>query len=194
MSKAIMETDRLILRHVMPDDLDAFFRLFSNAEMLKYWNAPPITRRDEALGMVERMLGRIGGTEAFEMMLVLKDSGQLIGTASLHNHHEASRRAEIGYCLDPALWGRGYITEALPPLVAYAFNEWGLNRLEADIDPANLASGRSLERLGFTKEGYMPERWIVGGVPSDTAWYGLLEKHWRAAHASQTSPRQQSPS
>jgi RimJ/RimL family protein N-acetyltransferase len=73
--------------------------------------------------------------------------------------------------------------EALVELVRFAFTDLNLNRLEADIDPRNTASARSLERLGFTREGYLRERWIVGDEVSDTALYGLLQREWQAARA-----------
>ncbi|HEX5305401.1 MAG TPA: GNAT family protein, partial [Dyella sp.] len=57
-----------------------------------------------------------------------------------------------------------------------------LHRLEADIDPANQASARSLQRLGFQREGLLRQRWIVDGQVADTAFYGLLAAEWRAAH------------
>jgi len=49
-----------------------------------------------------------------------------------------------------------------------------LNRIEADIDPRNVASAGLLERLGFVREGVLRERWIVGDEASDSALYGLL--------------------
>src|SRR5260221_531021 len=58
-----------------------------------------------------------------------------------------------------------------------------LNRLEADIDPRNVASARSLERFGFKKEGHLRERWIVAGEVSDTGFYGLLQSDWRRTRA-----------
>ena len=70
--------------------------------------------------------------------------------------------------------------EALMTLVDWAFSELKLNRLEADIDPRNLASARSLERLGFEREGLLRERWIVGDEVSDSALYGLLLSRWVA--------------
>jgi len=69
--------------------------------------------------------------------------------------------------------------EALQALLDFGFGELDLNRIEADIDPRNSASARTLERLGFTKEGYLRERWIVGEEVSDTALYGLLRREWR---------------
>ena len=68
--------------------------------------------------------------------------------------------------------------EALRALLDFGFGELDLNRIEADIDPRNSASARTLERLGFTKEGYLRERWIVGDEVSDTALYGLLRREW----------------
>ena len=70
--------------------------------------------------------------------------------------------------------------EALLALIQYGFSELRLNRIEADIDPMNLASARCLERLGFKLEGMLRERWIVAGVVSDSAMYGLLASDWAA--------------
>ena len=72
---------------------------------------------------------------------------------------------------------------ALQALLRYAFQTLDLNRLEADIDPRNVASARTLERLGFQKEGYLRERWIVNDEISDTCLYGLLRREWQQ-HAS----------
>jgi ribosomal-protein-alanine N-acetyltransferase len=71
--------------------------------------------------------------------------------------------------------------EALQALLDFGFGELDLNRIEADIDPRNSASARTLERLGFTKEGYLRERWIVGEEVSDTALYGLLRREFRSS-------------
>jgi len=56
--------------------------------------------------------------------------------------------------------------------------ELGLRRVEADIDPRNARSAKILERLGFIREGYLRERWVVGGEISDTALYGLLAREF----------------
>ena len=58
--------------------------------------------------------------------------------------------------------------------------------MEADVDPRNRASVRSLERLGFIKEGHLRERWIVEGEVSDTILYGLLRREWLANRAIAT--------
>ncbi len=109
----------------------------------------------------------------------------LVGQCTLFHFHEASRRAEIGYALGRPFWGRGYMHESLQALLSYAFNHLALNRLEADIDPRNTSSARALERLGFLKEGYLRQPWIVNGEVSDTCLYGLLRDDWlRAGRAA----------
>ena len=70
--------------------------------------------------------------------------------------------------------------EALQALLAFAFTDLDLHRLEADIDPRNAASKAALVRLGFQEEGLLRERWIVGDEVSDSALYGLLQRDWVA--------------
>jgi RimJ/RimL family protein N-acetyltransferase len=86
----------------------------------------------------------------------------------------------MGYALASAAWGCGYMAEALTALLDHGFGQMQLNRVEADVDPRNLASARSLERLGFVKEGLLRERWIVDGEVCDSALYGLLLADWRS--------------
>jgi ribosomal-protein-alanine N-acetyltransferase len=65
-------------------------------------------------------------------------------------------------------------------LLAFAFEELGLHRIEADVDPRNTASLQSVERLGFQREGYLRERWQVNGEIQDTVFFGLLRGEWEA--------------
>ena len=127
--------------------------------------------------------GSHSGVNSFLDVRELED-GQMIGTCTLHQIHLQNRRAEVGYALGRPYWGSGYMNEAMHALVDYAFTNMKLHRLEADIDPRNEASAKSLERLGFQREGYLRERWIVGEEISDSALYGLLASEWNRRPAS----------
>jgi [ribosomal protein S5]-alanine N-acetyltransferase len=70
--------------------------------------------------------------------------------------------------------------EALTALLTYGFDELGLTRVEADVDPRNAASLGLHESLGFICEGYLHERWIIDGTPSDAVFCGLRAAVWRA--------------
>jgi [ribosomal protein S5]-alanine N-acetyltransferase len=172
-----LETTRLILRKPREGDLEDVLAVFSDPEVTRYWSGAPWTGMDNAREWLSRMNeGHANGTG---LMLVLEDraSGCVIGTCSVFQIHR-SRRAEIGYGMGRAWWGRGLMNEALHALVRFAFQTLDLRRLEADIDPANTASRKSLERLGFVHEGLLRERWEIAGQVTDSELHGLLRSEW----------------
>jgi RimJ/RimL family protein N-acetyltransferase len=87
---------------------------------------------------------------------------------------KAHGQAEIGYALGRAHRGRGYATEAARGLLAYAFAELGLHRVQATTSPDNRASWRVMERLGMRREGRLREAAPQGGAWSDVLVYGIL--------------------
>ncbi|HEX6057465.1 MAG TPA: GNAT family protein [Gemmatimonadaceae bacterium] len=93
------------------------------------------------------------------------------------------RRAEVGYALARAAWGRGYVAEALHAMIGFAFETLALHRLEADVDPRNERSIRALLREGFEREGYLRERYHVSGEVQDAVLFGLLRREWSAREA-----------
>jgi RimJ/RimL family protein N-acetyltransferase len=92
-----------------------------------------------------------------------------------------SGRAEVGAWLAPEAEGRGYATDALSTLVAYAFDERRFHRLNAGRMATNDRSGALLDRLGFTEEGRRREYYFAGGEFVDRVEYGLLADEWRGA-------------
>lgn len=203
-----LATPRLALRPLRPRDADALFGIYADPLAMRYWSTPPWTTPQQAVERIEQDTACLEEGSALRLALVPRhgvdaagsdtgvsdtrpsDAGPslsageaaapLIGTVSLFAFDTSSQRAEIGYMLAPRAWGRGLMHEALQALVAYAFGPLGLRRLEADIDPRNERSARSLERLGFGREGLLRERWMVAGEVSDSALYGLLAREWQA--------------
>ena len=173
-----IEAGRVRLRRLEENDVDALYEIFSDPEVMRYWSRPPMTGRNEA----EQLLAEIGESfrsrALYQWGVALGDTNRVIGTCTLFHLDAANRRAEIGYALNRGYWGRGYGHEAIGALIDYAFRTLGLHRLEADVDPRNVASVRALERLGFMKEGYLRERWHVGGEIQDALFFGLLKHDW----------------
>jgi len=177
-SSAILTTPRLLLRPLAEADAPAVFAIFSHPEVMRYWSSPPFTDMAQAERLVRDSQEGHATSGYRQFGIVRQSDAALLGTCTLFAFHTASRRAEMGYALGRPFWGAGYMHEALTALVDYAFTALDLHRLEADIDPRNTASARTLERLGFRYEGLGRERWIVEGEISDTAWYGLLAREW----------------
>lgn len=179
-----LRTARLALRPLEPEDAEALHAIHSDPEVMRYWSSPPWTTLEQARASIAADAPGLASGSHARAGIVLREGGNLIGTCTLHGVQAASRRAELGYALARDHWGRGYMDEALRALVAHAFGPLGLHRLEADIDPRNAASARSLERLGFRREGHLRERWIVNGEISDSWLYGLLRHEWTAHRAA----------
>lgn len=178
----VLATERLTIRRLSEADIPAIFGIFSHPEVMRYWSSPPYSNLAQAEEMVENTLMDYEDGRSLQMGIERSADCILIGTCTLHHFHEQCRRAELGYALGRPHWGRGYMNEALHAFVGHAFENMGLNRLEADIDPRNSASAKTLEGLGFQREGLLRERWIVEGEVSDSALYGLLRSEWMAAN------------
>jgi RimJ/RimL family protein N-acetyltransferase len=169
-----------MLRPLQSGDEGDLFAVYADPAVMRYWSTPPWTDIEQARAMVATDATAMPSGEHLRLGLVEPASGHLLGSCTLFNFSRSNRRAEIGYALARSAWGRGLMHEALSALVAHGFGPLGLHRIEADIDPRNLASARSLERLGFRLEGVLRERWIVNGEVSDTGYYGLLQREWLA--------------
>jgi RimJ/RimL family protein N-acetyltransferase len=176
-----LQTERLQLRPVRTSDAPAVFAIRSKPSVMRYSSSGPWTELVQAEKWIAQNIAAAASGEHLRLALAPLGQDQIIGSCLLFHLHHESRRAEIGYELNPEHWHKGYMHEAVTALLDYGFSTLGLNRIEADIHPDNLASARTLERQGFVREGLLRERWIVEGEVSDTVYYGLLAREWPGA-------------
>lgn len=175
-----IDAERVTLRWITDEDVDSLYSIFSDSEVMRYWSSPPLENREEAATLLDRIHQNFHERTYFQWGIARRTDNRVIGTTTLFHLDLSNRRAEIGYALGRDHWGQGYIQEALNALFAFAFDELDLHRLEADVDPRNARSIRTLERLGFQREGYLRERWHVAGDIQDALFYGLLKREWKA--------------
>jgi RimJ/RimL family protein N-acetyltransferase len=178
-----LSTARLRLRALRAEDAGALFAIFSDPVVCRYLSWGTWASIDVARERAERYVREMAAGESVTLLIVRKEDDAVLGDCTLFSFDAQCRRAEVGYSLATAAWGRGYVQEAVGALLQFGFDAMDLHRVEADIDPLNAASARSLERLGFVREGLLRERWIVEGQVSDSAIYGLLRRDWEAARA-----------
>ena len=178
-----INTSRLALRWISGDDVDDFYAIYSNPEVMRYWSTPPLTDRAAASKLVNEIHEGFKRRELLKWGIALRTDDTLIGSVTLFHPEFTHRRAEIGYALGRAHWGKGYMQETLKAVLTYAFEVLHFHRIEADVDPRNAASIRTLERLGFQREGYLRERWQVNGEIQDALFYGLLRPDWEARNS-----------
>jgi RimJ/RimL family protein N-acetyltransferase len=183
LSNITLQTERLVLRPLGLADADAIFAMRSDPVVQRYGSHPPWTDRQAALDWLDRNARGVAAGEHAQFAIARRDDGVVVGSCTLYGLDAQCRSAEVGYALAVPEWGKGYANEAVATMLDWGFDQLDLNRVEADIDPRNVPSARALERLGFTREGHLRERWIVAGEVSDSWIYGLLAREWRARRA-----------
>jgi len=171
-------TARLTLRLVAAPDLTSLLEINADDTVTQYLPYASWKGMVDAQEWFGRATARLAAREACQFVIVLRETAQVIGSCLLFHFDESSARAEVGYVLGREHWGAGYMLEAMQALVDFAFDQVGLRRLEAEIDPRNAASARLLGRLGFTQEGLLRQRWALKGEVTDSGLYGLLRDEW----------------
>ena len=173
-------TDRLELREFVEADWAAVLAYQRDARYLRYY---PWTDRtpDDVRNFVGMFLDwqREQPRRRFQLAIMLKEGGALIGNCGLRRKIDNDWEADLGYELDPAYWGRGYATEAARAMVDLGFRELALDRISSWCIADNTASARVLERLGFRQEGRLRRNEFFKGRWWDTLLYALLREEWK---------------
>jgi [ribosomal protein S5]-alanine N-acetyltransferase len=169
-----LQTPRLVLRNVTPDDAPEIFFLRSDETVLQHLDRAPITTVAEAAQFIQNIESLQQAGDGITWAITLKDTSRLIGTIAFWQIHKEHYRAEIGYALHPEQQGKGLMQEALNAVLDYGFTVMNLHSVEANVNPGNVASINLLERNGFVREGYFRENYFYNGKFLDSAIYSKL--------------------
>jgi RimJ/RimL family protein N-acetyltransferase len=176
-----IDAPRISLRWLTDADAPALFSIFSDPEVMRYWSSLPLTDMEGAFKLLADIREYFRQRTLFQWGIARRADDLVIGTCTLFHIDLSNRRAEIGYALGREHWKQGYMQEALTALLGFSFDNLNMHRMEADVDPKNVSSIKTLERLGFQREGYLRERWLVGGEIQDALFYGLLRREWQSS-------------
>jgi ribosomal-protein-alanine N-acetyltransferase len=114
------------------------------------------------------------------------EDGAIVGSINLSQiYGGAFRSAYLGYYVGEQFAGQGYMTDALQLMLRYAFEDLQLHRLEANIQPGNIASLALVKRAGFACEGYSRRYLKIGGRWRDHERWAILAEDWKAAQRRQ---------
>ncbi len=157
-------TERLLLRRARAADAVPLHGIMRDQAAMRFWSTLPHASLAETEAFVASMMvPPHDGSDDF----IIEAEGQVVGKLG------AWRLPEVGYLLSPAVWGRGYASEALTAFVAHR-RRCGSRELTADTDPRNEASMRLLRRHGFVETGRAARTWLIGGE-----WFDSV--YWRSA-------------
>ena len=177
MALAQLETPRLILRALQNTDAVGLHAAYGNGEAMRFWNSPASRDVAETALRIRQSLAVDESWHA-AWAIVLRD-GELAGMINYHHREPWNRRLELGWILAPSYWRQGLMTEAAEAVLRHCFTAMDTHRVEALIEPENVASRALAVKLGFVEEsGLLRDRLCVDGAFRSVLMYGLLEPHW----------------
>ncbi|MFW9991751.1 MAG: GNAT family N-acetyltransferase [Candidatus Odinarchaeota archaeon] len=172
-------TERLVLRKPLSEDIDSYFKICQNEEVMRFYGKEPYQKREQAEKDMEWMLGIFAKDEGVRWVITLKGKDECIGDLGFDHWEKKHFKCEIGYKLKQECWGKGYMTEAARSMIDYIYKELDMNRIYAFVDPANPPSYKVLKHLGFQKEGTLRESAYEKGTFIDLQVFSLLRREWK---------------
>ena len=147
----ILETRRCQIREISMSDMDALFSLYEPAEITKY--TEPLYDPLQEIEYEKAYIKNVYAYYEYGMWVVIeKKTQKLIGRAGIESREGMPQNTvEIGYVIQKNKQQKGYATEVCQAIMQYAFQTLGKEKIIARVNPANSASIRLLQKLGFMK-------------------------------------------
>lgn len=174
----LLETERLILRELRPEDANDFLALNSDPVVLHYLGETPLTTIEQSLEIIDNIRKQYADHGIGRWAAIEKSSGEFIGWAGLKFitavENNRTHFHDVGYRLIPRFWGKGYATESAKAALEYGFTTMKLQEIIGMCNEKNLASRRALEKCGLT----FVEKFQFDDLTCD--WLKITKDEWSA--------------
>lgn len=176
-----IETNRLILRPSTVEDAEAMFRNWaSDPEVTKYLTWPTHESAEISRWVLSDWISHYGEPHYYQWAIVHRDLGEPIGSIAVVRSNDDAQWVEIGYCIGKNWWHQGFVSEALKALIAFFFDEVGVNCIAARHDPRNPNSGAVMRKCGMRYDGTLRRSDRNNQGICDAAWYSILKEEYHA--------------
>lgn len=157
-----LKTERLLLRQFAESDIDNVFKGLSHPDVIKFYGVSYTTLEQTIEQMKFFADLEKNGTGIWWAVCSL-DNKTFYGAGGLNNLSKEHKKAEIGFWLLPEHWRQGIMTETIPIICRYGFEQLGLHRIEGLVETENINCKKALEKLDFTHEGTMKDCEVKNG-------------------------------
>jgi len=171
-------TRRLVLRPVRAGDEADVLAYRSREDVTTHLMSGPMTSGDATAFIAERMQATRVEADHDRVFLAIELEGRVVGDVSLRMGRLLDRQGEIGWVLHPDQQGHGYAREAATALMGIGFQQLGLHRIHAQLDPRNTASAALCRALGMRQEAHLREESWFKGEWGDLLVFALLRSEW----------------
>ena len=159
------------------DGIDIFNTIDNEREYLGEWL--PFVEKTKEVSFTQAFVDMSvdAPEEQREYTFTIRENDQFIGLIGFKSTDRMNRITEIGYWLSEKAQGKGIMTRAVKKLIAFAFEERGMNRIVIKCAVGNTKSKNIPKRLGFTYEGTERDgELLAGGIYTDIEVYSLLKR------------------
>jgi RimJ/RimL family protein N-acetyltransferase len=175
----VLTGEHCALRELQEDDAPPLVSILTAPDVARFMSPPPSTVERFAWFIEwsrrEREAGRY-----LAFALVPHAQSAPVGLLQLRQLEPEFRTAEWGVAMAPQYWGAGLFLDAARLLLAFAFTELGVHRLEARAALANSRSQAAMRKLGAVQEGVLRQSLTTGdGQRLDQVLWSLLDEDWR---------------
>ncbi len=179
-AQSILETTRLILRPLSLADAPSLQDVASVREIADTMISIPHPYPDgEAEQYVRRQISQLEAGHSLSFAIERKPGGVFSGIIEIRDIEREHSQAELSFWLATEVWGQGYMSESLKPVLRFGFENLDLNRLYAYHMVRNPGSGKVLQKNGFTQEGVLRQRVQKWGVFEDVKIWAILRRDWQ---------------
>lgn len=167
-----LNTERLMLRQVMPTDAENVMKIRGNDAAMRFIPRPRAKTIEDALGVIEMLTTGINEGKSINWAICnIENQAEIFGIMGYVNFYPEEYKAELGYMLHPDYWGKGYINEAIKVVEQYGFEKIGINAIEAKIDPRNLNSLKILLQNNYHFDKLVEKAMVFEDEVLDSAYY-----------------------
>jgi N-acetyltransferase len=174
-----LETNRVILRLMKPDDIDALRALTHDRDTWTWFNAV-LSMPGELEKWMEEAFNERQNRVRMPMVIIDKDTGEIGGCTSYGNISFPHSRIEIGWTwLGPGYLGMGVNRQAKFALLSFAFEAMKMERVEIKTDVLNERSRAAILKIGMIPEGVLRSHTVMhGNRRRDTIYFSILRSEW----------------
>ncbi|MNK00120.1 hypothetical protein D3C87_179020 [compost metagenome] len=167
-----LKTKRLLLRQVLPSDVEAVMKIRGNEEAMRYIPRPRAKTKEDALTVVEMLTNGINEGKSINWAISnIENPSEIYGIMGYVNFYSEQSKAEIGYMLHPDYWGKGYVPEAILEVEEFGFEQINLEIIEAKIDPRNDNSRKILLRNHYQFDRLVEKEMTFQDEELDSEYY-----------------------
>jgi len=179
-----IEGARIVLRDFQPDDLDGQMKIAGDPAVTDSLSFDTRTRDEQAARLAADLeRAKTDPRPDYYLAVVEKSPTEMIGFARIGlvtaDAEEIQRSGELGVAICGDRWRQGFAIEAATLILDFAFSTLGLHRVQAACGPANIASKKGLERLGFRYEARIRDHVFTNGAWRDSLLYSILDHEWQ---------------